>query len=61
MMDRLEADIDVTVIVKGDERYVFLYDVPGRLKILRAAGRYASDPEMSFTWQDAAAVCKVSR
>ena len=41
-------------MVKGDERYVFLFDDESRAETLRLLGRYASNPELSFTWQDAA-------
>lgn len=41
-------------LVKGGERYVFLYDASSREEMLRTLGRYASDPELSFTWYDAA-------
>lgn len=48
------VDINVVAIVKGSERYVFLYDDASREQTLRTLGRYASDPELSFTWYDAA-------
>lgn len=46
--------IDVIALVKGTERYVFLYDDASRVETLRTFGRYASDPDLSFTWYDAA-------
>jgi hypothetical protein len=47
-------DINVLALVKGAERYVFLYDDASRAETLRALGRYASNPDLSFTWYDAA-------
>ena len=47
-------DINVMALVKGGERYVFLYDDESRVEALRTLGRFASDPELSFTWHDAA-------
>jgi hypothetical protein len=47
-------DINVLALVKGAERYVFLYDDASRAETLRTLGRYASNPELSFTWYDAA-------
>ncbi|MFM9117751.1 MAG: hypothetical protein ACKOU6_16490, partial [Planctomycetota bacterium] len=41
-------------LVKGDERYVFLFDDERRTEVLRTLGRFASDPNLSFTWYDAA-------
>ncbi|MEC7697022.1 MAG: hypothetical protein VYA11_07995 [Planctomycetota bacterium] len=50
----MSQDINVLAMVKGDERYVFLFDDESRAETLRLLGRYASNPELSFTWQDAA-------
>ena len=50
----MSQDINVLAMVKGDERYVFLFDDESRGETLRLLGRYASNPELSFTWQDAA-------
>jgi hypothetical protein len=47
-------DINVLALVKGAERYIFLYDDSRRAEALRTLGRYASNPELSFTWYDAA-------
>ena len=50
----MSQDINVLAMVKGSERYVFLFDDESRAETLRLLGRYASNPELSFTWQDAA-------
>jgi hypothetical protein len=50
----VSQDINVLALVKGAERYVFLYDDASRAETLRTLGRYASNPELSFTWYDAA-------
>ena len=47
-------NINILALVKGPERYVFLYDDSSRAETLRTLGRYASNPELSFTWYDAA-------
>jgi hypothetical protein len=47
-------DINVLALVKGEERYVFLYSDENRAEVLRTLGRFASNPELSFTWYDAA-------
>jgi hypothetical protein len=51
----------VLVLVKGQERYVFLYDDASRAEVLRVFGRFASDLEFSFTWYDAAVLAKKVR
>ena len=50
----MSQDINVLAMVKGEERYVFLFDDESRAETLRLLGRYASNPELSFSWQDAA-------
>jgi len=47
-------DINVLALVKGNERYIFLYDDAHRADTLRMLGRHASNPELSFSWYDAA-------
>ncbi len=48
------SETNVLALVKGTERYVFLYLDSERTEALRVFGRYASNPELSFTWYDAA-------
>jgi len=47
-------DINVLALVKGQERYIFLYDDEHMSEALRMLGRFASNPELSFSWYDAA-------
>jgi hypothetical protein len=47
-------DINVLALVKGEERYIFLFDDERRTEALRTLGRFASNPELSFSWYDAA-------
>jgi hypothetical protein len=49
-----QQGINVLALLKGDERYVFLYDDHSIEQVLQTIGRYAADPELSFTWYDAA-------
>ena len=57
----MSQDINVLALVKGEERYVFLYDDSNRAEALRTLGRYASNPELSFTWYDAAVLSQKIR
>ena len=57
----MSQDINVLALVKGAERYVFLYDDSSRAETLRTLGRYASNPELSFTWYDAAVLSQKIR
>lgn len=46
--------VNVLALLKNGERYVFLYDDQSVEALLQTLGRYASDPELNFTWYDAA-------
>lgn len=56
-----QQDINVLALVKGEERYIFLYDDTRRSETLRTLGRYASNPNLSFTWYDAAVLSQKIR
>jgi hypothetical protein len=47
-------EINVLALVKGEEKYIFLFDDSRRSETLRMLGRFAADPDLSFTWYDAA-------
>ena len=57
----MSQDINVLALVKGEERYVFLFDDAHKAEVLRVLGRYASNPELSFTWYDAAVLSQKIR
>jgi hypothetical protein len=46
-------DINVIALVKGGERYVFLYDDDSRAEAISVLGKFAANPELSFSWYDA--------
>jgi len=50
----MENDINVLALVKGEERYIFLYDDGQEAAMMRQLGRFASNSELSFSWRDAA-------
>lgn len=57
----MKEDINVLALVKGEERYIFLYDDDRKAETLRTLGRFASNPELSFTWYDAAVLSQKIR
>ncbi|MFO0912302.1 MAG: hypothetical protein U0795_05070 [Pirellulales bacterium] len=57
----MSEDINVLALVKGNERYIFLYDDRNRAQLLRVLGRFASSPDLSFTWYDAAVLSQKVR
>jgi len=59
--DTMDKDIKVIALIKGGEQYVFLYNENNRAETLRLLGRYASNPELSFSWYDAAVLSQKIR
>jgi hypothetical protein len=50
----MQRGVNVLALIKGEERYVFLYDDESADQLLQTLGQYAADPDLSFTWYDAA-------
>lgn len=49
-----QKEINVLVLVKGEERYAFLYDNDRKSEVFRTLEKFAKNPELSFSWYDAA-------
>ena len=54
-------EIHVTGRIKGPERYVVMYTAANRVDAIRQLGRWASNPELSFSWRDVVSMSKVMR
>ena len=61
MEEAVNQDVNVLALVKGTERYVFFYNESTRADLFRTIARYASNPELSFTWYDAAVISQKIR
>ena len=46
--------VNVLALIKGTERFVFLYDDESADQLLQSLGNYAADPDLNFSWYDAA-------
>jgi hypothetical protein len=57
----MERSVNVLALVKDGERFIFLYDDRSTPQLLQTLGRYAADPEVSFTWYDAAVLSQKVR
>ena len=58
---KLSDDINVLALVKGEERYLFLFNDATRAETLRTLGKFASNPDLSFSWYDAAVLSQKVR
>ncbi|MDD3586496.1 MAG: hypothetical protein PHQ75_04885 [Thermoguttaceae bacterium] len=57
----VDQDVNVLALVKGEERYVFLYSDEYQSQTLQTIARFASDPHLSFSWYDAAVLSQKLR
>lgn len=46
---------------RGEDRYLFLFDEASRCALLRTLGRFACNPELNFSWHDAAVLSQQVR
>lgn len=57
----VQRDLNVLALIKGNERYVYLYDEPGRADLIDAFRNDAADPRLSLSWLDVAALTEKAR
>ncbi len=54
-MNRLETPVlSILALVRGNDRYIVLYDAESKAAALKQLGRWACNKELSFDWMDAA-------
>jgi hypothetical protein len=51
---RVGREFNVLALIKGAERYVYVYDDASRGPLLETFQAQAADPELSLNWFDAA-------
>ena len=57
----MDRSLNVLALVKDGERFIFLYDDQSSPQVLQTLGRFAADPELCFTWYDAAVLSQKVR
>lgn len=57
----MDRSVNVLAMVKDGQRYVFMYDDNSFDDLLQTLGRYAADPELNFSWYDAAVMSQKVR
>lgn len=57
----MSSSVNVLALVKDGERFVFLYDESSIPTLLQTLGKYAADPELNFSWYDAAVLSQKVR
>ncbi len=56
-----DGEMLMLCLVKGVERYIFLYTEATKAEALRTPGRWAANGDISFSWYDAAVLSQKIR
>ncbi|WP_246112741.1 hypothetical protein [Allorhodopirellula solitaria] len=59
--EKMEKEVNVLALVKGEEKFIFLFDDGNRDETLRQLARFAANPELDFSWYDAAMLSRKIR
>jgi hypothetical protein len=54
-------EFNVIALIKGDERYIYVYDDDSRRPLLDCFDAQAADPALSLNWFDAAVLARKAR
>jgi hypothetical protein len=57
----LASEFNLLALIKGQERFVYLYDDESRTCLIDAIRDQAADPGLSLTWFDALVLTKKAR
>jgi hypothetical protein len=57
----VQQELNILALIKGTERYVFVYDDESRESLIDAFRDQAADPRLSFSWFDAALLTRKAR
>jgi hypothetical protein len=54
----MSSDVNVLALIKGPERFVYVYDDDSRQELIDAVRDHAADPRLSLTWFDASVLTR---
>jgi hypothetical protein len=57
----VHRELNILALIKGNERYVFVYDDESRNPLIDAFRDQAADPQLSFSWFDACLLTQKAR
>jgi hypothetical protein len=57
----VRREFNVLALIKGQERFVFVYDDASHQDLVTLFRQHAADPEVSLTWFDAAVLTDKAR
>jgi hypothetical protein len=57
----VRRELNVLALIKGHERYIYVYDDPSRPLLIDTFRDQAADPHLTFSWFDAAILTDKAR
>jgi hypothetical protein len=57
----MSSEVNVLALVKGRERYVYVYDDHSQEELIDALRDHAADPRLTLSWFDASVLTRKSR
>ena len=57
----MSHEFNVLALIKGEERYIYIYDDASRPELIDAFRDQAADPAVNFSWFDAAVLTDKAR
>ncbi|MGE3804763.1 MAG: hypothetical protein AB7K24_08840 [Gemmataceae bacterium] len=57
----MRKELNVLALIKGSERYVYVFDDASRDQMIDALRDHAANPELSLSWFDAAVLTEKAR
>lgn len=56
-----DEELNIVTLVKGDHRFLFIFDDENKERIRPEVAKFAADPKVPFSWFDAAMVISEMR
>jgi hypothetical protein len=57
----MSSDVNVLALVKGRDRYVYVFDDDSKQELIDAVRDHAADPRLSLSWFDASVLTRKAR
>ena len=57
----MSAEVNVLALMKGPERYVYVYDDESDQELIDAVRDHAADPRLTLSWFDASVLTRKAR
>ncbi len=57
----MPREFNILALIKGEERFIFVYDDESRAELIDALRDQAADPRLTLSWFDAAVLTEKAR